>query len=186
MPLGIGSRAIWAAKITGLALWATLGIVLAVVTFIAVATLPFWIHMGSKHDIDGVLESCMSIGCLQNKSLCGDLVRYTPRKCGPLLVNETLNCTSEAYPLIEECDRYIENIREADSGPIFIGVMMQAMAVASLIGLCFSAISTCAYAKLQEEWANGPDARPPPAPEGPDEQAQPPPADGEPGPPMVA
>jgi hypothetical protein len=153
---GVGPRAVWAAKVTGLAFWAVVAGLAAAGTTVAVAWVSYWFQTGYSHDVRTILVGCASISCLGNKSVCIDLVRDSPPSCGDVLVNATLNCTAEAYPVIVECATRQKNTAETGNAWLYISVMNQVVLTGFLIFGAFGIVAQLLWTKSREVWTAGP------------------------------
>jgi hypothetical protein len=65
--------------------------------------LPRTISDAHARHTEGVLTSCASIPCLDDKQVCIDLVLNTSLGCAEALRNRTLACEPEARVLIDQC-----------------------------------------------------------------------------------
>ncbi len=164
---GVGPRAFWAAKVAGLAFWAAVAGLASLATTVVMAWVPYWFQTGYSHDTRAILAGCASISCLVNKSVCTDLVRDGPPSCSDVLVNATLNCTSEAYPVIAECEKMQKNIAETSNAWLYISVMNQIFLTGFLVFGACAMIGKMLWSKSREVWAEGPPAVPAPEAEAP-------------------
>jgi hypothetical protein len=83
------------------------------------------------------------------------------------VVNATLNCTTEACPVIVDCTVRQKNVSETENAGLYISTMNWAVLTGFAVFGAFSIAASCLWNKSREVWAGGPPAVPAPAADAP-------------------
>jgi hypothetical protein len=152
----VGPRAFWAAKLAGLMFWTVVACLATLGTTPVMALVPYWFQRGYSRDMVAIVEGCMSISCMDNKTVCISLVRDNPSSCDDVLWNATLACTTEAHQVITDCTLMQKNVKETGDAWRYLTVMNWVIATGIVVFTFLAAASVSLIAKSREVWNSGP------------------------------